>query len=860
MERKKSFTGRQRRLTNRWSVKLADSLARALITVGGIGTIVAVLMVFIFLLYVAFPLFLPTTLQDAKVEHRSGQDVPLLFDIDENKILAWKLFADSRVNASRLDNGASVLEKKLFDERTVSSIASYPEGDEFALGLDDGSVVLGAFEPQVKFYQASELPEAVRNLPVGGLADFESGVIERTSHGLFRWQSVDVTTNEPISVGDAPITHVDFLRMTSDQEVAVHVATVNSRGEIVVAIVTERRTILDEVEYDLKKQLLPLPGSQTEKPWRAFMVGRGNALFALWKDGHFARYRLSAKEGPKIVEERALLSGGGELTAAMMLQGRYTLLIGDSLGQLSAWFTAEASVGDRFEVSLVQAHLLPQLDGAVTSLARSRLLRLVAAGSTTGQIKLFYVTTHHELSAIQAFDHEVGPIAIAPNDDAVVAIAGDQQWQAILNTRHPEASLPSLFRPVWYEDYPEPLHKWQSSAGSQSPEPKFGLIPLIFGTLKATFYSMLFGAPIALLAAVYTSEFVDPAVKSPIKSLIEMMASVPSVVLGFLAGLVFAPFVENVLPSLLAAFFLIPFAFLLGAQIWQSLPHKVVLRLAKYRLIGITAMLIPGITASLLAGPFVESWLFAGDFKAWLNRQQGDATGGWFLLLLPLSAVVASLAVNAYLNPWLRQRFGSLARQQFALINLVKFAIVSCATLTLAYIVAFGISAAGFDTRGGIVDTYVQRNALVVGFVMGFAIIPIIYTISEDALSTVPQHLRSASLSCGATPWQTTWRVVVPTAASGLFSAVMVGMGRAVGETMIMLMATGNVPLMDLNLFNGFRSLSANIAEELPEAPPWSTHFRILFLTGLTLLVLTFVINTAAEAIRMSFRRRASQL
>jgi phosphate transport system permease protein len=154
----------------------------------------------------------------------------------------------------------------------------------------------------------------------------------------------------------------------------------------------------------------------------------------------------------------------------------------------------------------------------------------------------------------------------------------------------------------------------------------------------------------------------------------------------------------------------------------------------------------------------------------------------------------------------------------------------------------------------------VQRNALVVGVVMGFAIIPIIYTISEDALSTVPQHLRSASLGCGATPWQTTWRIVVPTAASGLFSAVMVGMGRAVGETMIMLMATGNVPLMDINIFNGFRSLSANIAEELPEVAPWSTHFRILFLTGLTLLVLTFLINTAAEAIRISFRRRASQL
>ena len=116
-------------------------------------------------------------------------------------------------------------------------------------------------------------------------------------------------------------------------------------------------------------------------------------------------------------------------------------------------------------------------------------------------------------------------------------------------------------------------------------------------------------------------------------------------------------------------------------------------------------------------------------------------------------------------------------------------------------------------------DTYIQRNALIVGFIMGFAIIPIIYTIAEDALSTVPEHLRSASLGAGATPWQTAVRIVVPTAMSGLFSAMMIGLGRAVGETMIVLMAAGNTPVMKMNIFDGFRTLSANIAVELPEAP-----------------------------------------
>ena len=143
---------------------------------------------------------------------------------------------------------------------------------------------------------------------------------------------------------------------------------------------------------------------------------------------------------------------------------------------------------------------------------------------------------------------------------------------------------------------------------------------------------------------------------------------------------------------------------------------------------------------------------------------------------------------------------------------------------------------------------------------MGFAIIPIIYTISEDALSAVPEHLRSASLGAGATPWQTAVRIIIPTAMSGLFSATMIGLGRAVGETMIVLMAAGNTPVLQMNIFNGFRTLAANIAVELPEAPVNSSHYRVLFLTALVLFAMTFVINTVAERVRQRFRRRAYEL
>jgi len=139
---------------------------------------------------------------------------------------------------------------------------------------------------------------------------------------------------------------------------------------------------------------------------------------------------------------------------------------------------------------------------------------------------------------------------------------------------------------------------------------------------------------------------------------------------------------------------------------------------------------------------------------------------------------------------------------------------------------------------------------------MGFAVIPIIFTISEDALSSVPQHLKAASLALGASPWQTATRVILPTASAGIFSALMVGFGRAVGETMIVLMATGNTPIMEWSLFNGMRTLSANIAVEISEAPQGGTLFRVLFLSALLLFLLTFLVNTLAEVLRQRLRRK----
>ncbi|MGE4406178.1 ABC transporter permease subunit [Pseudomonas sp.] len=153
-----------------------------------------------------------------------------------------------------------------------------------------------------------------------------------------------------------------------------------------------------------------------------------------------------------------------------------------------------------------------------------------------------------------------------------------------------------------------------------------------------------------------------------------------------------------------------------------------------------------------------------------------------------------------------------------------------------------------------------QRNALVIGLAMGFAVIPTIYSIAEDAVFSVPRSLTLGSLALGATPWQTLTRVVLLTASPGIFSALMIGMGRAVGETMIVLMATGNTPIMEANIFEGMRTLAANVAVEMPESEVGSTHYRVLFLAALVLLMFTFVMNTLAELIRQRLRGKYASL
>jgi len=522
---------------------------------------------------------------------------------------------------------------------------------------------------------------------------------------------------------------------------------------------------------------------------------------------------------------------------------------------------------------LVRSKEMPGGKSAVTSLAPSSRSRLIAVGFENGNAALYNVTAENRLAHVEPVDGSTGPVEqviIAPKDDALLVLKAGQMTTWPVDVGHPEASVRTLFSKVWYEGYDEPKHMWQSSSGTDESEPKFGLMPLIYGTLKATFYSMLFAVPLALLAAIYTSEFLKPRLKARIKPTIELMASLPSVVLGFIAAIWLAPKVEEHLAGVLATIITVPVCFLIGAYIWQLLPYAATIRWRQWRFAVMFIFALPiGVTIGLgLLGPWIESsrW-FLGDFRTFLNGAKqipsvGEPIAAWMILLLPVSIVIVALLNGRLVADRFRAAASGWSRQAAATYVFIKFILLLLATLLVTWALAMVFSAVLGDPRveGSPIGVFDQRNALVIGFIMGFAVIPIIYTIAEDAMSTVPDHLRAASLGAGATHWQTAMRIVIPTAMSGLFSACMIGLGRAVGETMIVLMAAGGTALMDPNIFNGLRSLSANIATELPEAPPASTHYRTLFLAGLVLFVMTFAVNTVAETVRQRFRKRAFQL
>lgn len=732
--------------------RFKDLLAKYLIGVGGLGVIAAVALIFIYLVYVVFPLFLPGSLEvEARYPTPGAGGETLMLTMEEQAEIAARFDDRGRVTFFNTADGRIIdrFDAELPPGVEVTSFAaSTPEARIVAYGLSDGSAVVLRHNYRVSY------PNDVR------------AITPFIDHPL---------GEEPIVI-DAQGRALRQLVIQDGEEQALISGITEDGALLLTTLAKEVSFLSDEVEIEIDTQRI----TQTAGQFRFMLMDKMmDLLYLATPAGDVTVYDISEPDDPVLLETVNLLQRRSELVSFEFLTGDISILAGDDRGHISQWFPVKDDQG-RPRLTRIRDF---QLAGAgITDISAEHARKGFLAVDRQGRLGIFHSTADQKILSRELMDSAAQQVAIAPRADA--ALVEDELGQLAfvhIDNEHPEVSLSSLWGKVWYESYEEPAYIWQSSSASNDFEPKFSLVPISFGTIKAAFYAMLFAIPLAIFGAIYTAYFMTPRMRSMVKPTIEIMEALPTVILGFLAGLWLAPVLEAYLPAMLALLLLLPLSVVAASYLWQRLP-------------GALQRSVP------------DGWLAA--------------------LLIPLILVVAwfCFAINHPLEAWL---FDGNTRQWL-------------------------------DQELGI--SFDQRNSLVVGIAMGFAVIPTIFSITEDAIFGVPRHLTNGSLALGATPWQTLTRVVILTASPGIFSAVMIGFGRAVGETMIVLMATGNTPVMDFSIFQGMRTLSANIAVEMPESEVDSTHYRVLFLAALVLFLFTFFFNTIAEVVRQRLRKKYSSM
>lgn len=729
-----------------------NGLSRWGITAAGFGVVLSLATIFIYLFYEVMPIF-----KGAEISHETTFELPgetpsLHLTIERYQELGLNFDASGQVTFFELDSGAVRYQDDVAGN-PGATISTFAKGEDIGglvgFGYDDGSVNLVRAEYQVTF------PDDVRLITPSVGRPYGQAPIQLDPEGQ-------------------AITHLSVQENTRGARAAILVGYTSDHRLVTARLTTRENLFTGEVETQVSRGVLPtLPA-----PPQTILVDKDmRSVFVADTAGylHYIDIR-NPREAALVHSIRA--AEGEYITAMDFLVGSVSIIVGTDQGTLSQWFLVRDDENNRV---LVRIRDFKSHNAAITHIAPEHTRKGFIVGDANGTVGVHYGTSARTLLQQQMQDGPVKGLALSPVNRRLMVLDQSNNLQVNeLWNRHPQISFSALWNKVWYEGRSDPEYIWQSSSASDEFESKFSLIPLSIGTLKAAFFAMLFAMPLAIMGAIYTAYFMTPKLRGMVKPTIEIMEALPTVILGFLAGLWLAPFMENNLPAVFSLLIGMPIIMLLMAFLWRFLPLYL-----RNRIPGgwEAAILVPVVLlfgwAMVTLSPYIEVWFFDGSMRQWF-------------------------------------------------------------------------------TENGI--TYDQRNAMVVGVAMGFAVIPTIYSIAEDAVFNVPRHLTQGSLALGATPWQTVLGVVIPTASPGIFSAIMIGFGRAVGETMIVLMATGNSPIVNFNIFEGMRTLSANIAVELPETAVGSTHFRILFLAALVLLTFTFILNTIAEVVRQRLRKRYSSL
>lgn len=733
--------------------KAKDTAANITITGGGLAVLGAILLIFFYLLYEILPLFQSAKLELAEryeiVQTGESKSVETLYlGMEEQAEIATRLDGSGHITFFRTSTGEIVDSKQLPVGEGVDSFGLNSEQQPLMALAGGAGVLLAQPNYKISYPNDQRLITPVVDYPYGE-ALIDIGIPE-SSGGLIDTIAVRDGEEELVLIGKVD-NALYGMRYIKEED-----------------FLTEETVLIEEQ--------LALPIIDIDINWIA--IGSDQQwLYLVSKDGSFRIINLVTAE----IIDRGRLLDTGTVTDFRFLLGGISLLVANDQGEIVQWFMVRE---DGKPPRLQKIRSFSSSDAAVTKLVVEHRRKGFIALSAESALAIFHTTSSRLLleKTVAEDNRKIATLAISPRANALLTLddAGGYSFWSLEN-QHPEISWSSLWEKIWYESYPEPDFIWQSSASDNDFEEKYSFTPLAFGTLKAAFYAMLIAAPLAVCGAIYTAYFMTPGIRRKVKPLIELMEALPTVILGFLAGLWLAPFFERNLAGVFAIFILLPFGVLLFGFLWSRLPKPIRLRVPDgWHTILLIPVVIAIVSGCVAASGLLELWFFGGDMRAWLTYDLGVS--------------------------------------------------------------------------------YDQRNAMVVGVAMGFAVIPTIFSIAEDAIFSVPKSLSYGSLALGATPWQTLVGVVIPTASPGIFSALMIGMGRAVGETMIVLMATGNTPVMDVNIFEGMRTLAANIAVEIGETEVDSSHFRILFLAAFVLFLFTFVVNTAAEIVRQRLRKKYGSL
>lgn len=724
-----------------------DKLTRIGVTAGGIFVLITLMLIFFYLLYVIVPIFSAVSVTPKQHFSLPVTGETALLAVDDSNTIAYRFSRDGNVEFVHLQpqsqQGDVVKRQTIITDPSAYAV-SLPRDGMVAYGTTQGQVKIVKPEFTLTFTDAHKQLLPSIEFPFG-----EATLALAPAGKAITQLAISGRDDRTVVVGKTAENHLYGLSLLLPENVV------------------QRANGWQQQQFVIQNTPAKIDDFQLTPDGKTLYVLSGSNVYL---------YTLSLN-GASLRKIENIATGSSKPLSITLLSGANSLLITNSNNTISQWFEV-VKQGQR---QLIKVRTFQFSASPLVKVVPEYYRKGFFAIQKDGTVSAYYTAERKVIYKDNVFTKVPPDIAISPKANMLVTL-DNGHWQSYqVKNAHPDIGLSSLLQKVWYEGYSEPDYVWQSTSASDEFEPKLSLVPIVFGTLKAAIYSMFFAIPLALSGAIYTAYFMSNKVRKVIKPTVELMEALPTVILGFLAGVWLAPIVEQYLAGIALGIIFLPLSIIGVGWGWSMLPGQWRSRVPNGFHI---ALLIPVIIAVSYGcfglSPWIESYFFNGDLQGYLNNHLG----------------------------------------------------------------------VGYD----------QRNALIVGIAMGFAVIPTIFTIAEDAIFSVPAHLTKGSLALGATQWQTLTKVVLLTASPGIFSAIMMGLGRAVGETMIVLMATGNTPVMDWNLLQGLRTLAATIAIEMPESEVGSSHYRVLFLAAFVLFVFTFVFNTIAEVVRQRLREKYSSL